>query len=462
MAILKNIHLPDFGRALDQPDFPASEYQARCEQAVERMRRAGFDALVVYADREHTATMAHLTGFDPRFEEALLLLGCDGRRRLVVGNECMSYLPDPTVVQDVTLFQEFSLMGQPRDRSRDLRSILDEFGIRRGTRVGCVDWKYYDRELVGEPATAMNLPAYMVDLLRDLCGGRPQVLNATALFMHPQDGLRIVNCTAQLAQFEFAGSVASSGVLAWIRHLRPGIRERELERHLDGFGLPRSMHATTGFGCKAARGLASPGNQPLEIGQPYTAALGVWGALTARAGMLARRAEDIPAQVRAYYQDYAWNYFDVVATWYQSVRVGVRCCEVVAAVEAKRDRKLWSFALNPGHYLHLDEWVHSPFTADSAVALASGMALQSDIIPIGHGPDLVCANLEDGILLADAAERERLAEGYPDCWRRIVQRRRFMQDELGISLDESVLPTSNIPAWLPPFALDPEMVLTAG
>lgn len=462
MAIVRNVRLVDFGRPAELPEITVAEYQARCAQAVERMERAKLDVLVVYADREHSATMAYLTGFDPRFEEALLLLARDGRRRLIVGNECQGYLPDPAVVREVALFQEFSLMGQPRDRSPDLRSLLAEFGIGKGSRIGCVDWKYYDRALVGEPATAMNLPAYVVDLLRDLCGSRQAVRNATALFMHPQDGLRIVNSTAQMAQFEFAGSVASSGVLALIRHLRPGVRERELERHLDGFGLPRSCHAMTSFGAKAARGLASPGNQTLQAGQPYTAALGVWGALTARAGMLAQQPEDVPAGIRNYYQEYVGNYFDVVVTWYQTVRVGARCRDVVAAVEAKRNPKLWDFALNPGHYIHLDEWVHSPFTADSDVTLTSGMALQSDIIPIGRGPDLVCANLEDGILLADAGQRQALAAEYPDCWQRIVRRRLFMRETLGLVLDESVLPTSNIPAWLPPFALNPDLALTVG
>jgi len=30
--------------------------------------------LVVYADREHSATISWLTGFDPRFEEAILVI----------------------------------------------------------------------------------------------------------------------------------------------------------------------------------------------------------------------------------------------------------------------------------------------------------------------------------------------------------------------------------------------------
>jgi hypothetical protein len=61
---------------------------------------------VVYADREHCANLLHLTGFDPRFEEALLLLSADGRRKLLVGNECLGYLPDAEALGlEVELFQ---------------------------------------------------------------------------------------------------------------------------------------------------------------------------------------------------------------------------------------------------------------------------------------------------------------------------------------------------------------------
>ena len=45
-------------------------------------------------------------------------------------------------------------------------------------------------------------------------------------------------------------------------------------------------------------------------------------------------------------------------------------------------------------------------------------------------------------------------------WERIRRRRAFMADALGIRLDESVLPLGNLPAWLPPFALDLEKVFT--
>jgi hypothetical protein len=53
----------------------------------------GCDWLVVYADREHLANIAFLSGYDPRFEEALLLLGPRDQRVLVVGNEGEAYAP---------------------------------------------------------------------------------------------------------------------------------------------------------------------------------------------------------------------------------------------------------------------------------------------------------------------------------------------------------------------------------
>jgi hypothetical protein len=48
--------------------------------------------LVVYGDREHFANLAYLTCFDPRFEEAVLIVGPNSKPLLVVGNECESYV----------------------------------------------------------------------------------------------------------------------------------------------------------------------------------------------------------------------------------------------------------------------------------------------------------------------------------------------------------------------------------
>ena len=143
------------------------------------------------------------------------------------------------------------------------------------------------------------------------------------------------------------------------------------------------------------------------------------------------------------------------------MKIGALGGEVYARVDERRDAGLYRFAVNPGHYLHLDEWVHSPFTPGSEVTLRAGMVLQSDIIPVSAGP-FCYINAEDGVALADASLREEIARDYPRCWARMTQRRRFMREVLGIPLDESVLPLSNIPGWLAPYIWDMEKALVCG
>ena len=446
--------LPSFGRAPTCPGVPTELYRARLARAVERMRDENQDALVVYADREHCANVAYLTGFDPRFEEALLLLSSEGRRKLLVGNECLGYLPDTQALGlEVELFQEFSLMGQPRNASRPLRQVFRDFGLGHAQRIGCVGWKYFDKHLLPGGPQALDVPAYLADLLRELASDPKRVVNATGLFMDVRDGLRVFNEPAQIAQFEYAAGVTSEGVLSLLRHLRPGLAECELEKYLDTRGLPLSCHRMVGFGDKARRGLASPSARRARRGDPYTVALGVQGALTSRAGMIAAGPGDLSGALREFYPLLATNYFQVVATWYENVRVGASAGAVARAVEEVRDSKLYRFAVNPGHYLHLDEWLHSPFSVGSRVRLRSGMALQMDIIPVSLGP-FCYTNAEDGVVLGDERLRAQLAQGFPELWNRVQARRAFMQDALGIRLDDSVLPLSNTAGWLPPWALD--------
>lgn len=440
------------------PPLPAALYRERLAAACARARAEGLGVLAVYGDREHSANLAYLTGFDPRFEEALLLLSTDGRGKLLVGNECMGYAPDPALGLEVELFQEFSLLGQPRDRSRPLRTILREFGLAPGVRAGAVGWKYFDGALV--PARSLDVPAYLADLLREICGA-DAVTNATALFMDAETGLRAVCEPPQLARFEYAACVTAAGVLDAVKHLAEGVAEWELERLLDSRGLPLSCHRMISAGAKVRRGLSSPSANLIRRGDPYVVAFGVAGGLTCRAGCAARGPEDLAEDLRGFYDDFAANYFSVVAAWYETLRVGAAGDEVWRAVEAVRDPRLFTFAVNPGHQLHLDEWLHSPFAAGSAVRLTSGMVLQMDIIPQSVGP-FCYINAEDGVALADERLRETLSTSLPGFWARIERRREAVRELLGVALDPSVLPLSDLTAWLPPYALEPGRVLTRG
>ena len=77
------------------------------------------------------------------------------------------------------------------------------------------------------------------------------------------------------------------------------------------------------------------------------------------------------------------------------------------------------------------------------------------------GTEYFTTNIEDGIALADEALRSRFQAQYPDAWDRIQHRRAFMRDSLGIHLHPDVLPFSNLPAYLAPFLLRPDLAMTA-
>ena len=92
-ARLADVELPDFGMPEAEPLLATTVYAQRLERLRAAMTRRGYDHLVVWADREHSANIAYLTGFDPRFEEAVLLIGTSGNPAVLVGNECARWRP---------------------------------------------------------------------------------------------------------------------------------------------------------------------------------------------------------------------------------------------------------------------------------------------------------------------------------------------------------------------------------
>lgn len=451
---LKKVTLPDFGQCSDLVEIPALQYELRFENAVRSMREQNLDFLLVFADREHSANLAFLTNLDPRFEEALLLLDSDGNCKLLLGNECMGYTGMCPLPIALELYQEFSLLGQDRSRSRKLSHILNDFGIDTGTRVGCAYYKYQ----AADPF-ALDIPSYLADLLRALTGKRELVTNAGSIFMDCANGLRQHTCLEELVRFEWASTRTSASIKNLLHELAPGVREYELARHFVSDGLPFSCHPMVSSGKKAAMGLSSPSGNRVALQDPFTCALGVWGALTARAGMVAGSAAELKKPVADFYEAYWPAYFKTVATWYEQIGLGISAGYITKQVEAARDNTIFDFAVNTGHTLHLDEWVNSPFYQESTITLHAGLPLQMDIIPVSK-KEFVCANMEDGVILADVALRQQWEEKFPDSWKRIEQRRTFMQNEIGIQLKPEVLPLSNTPAYFTPYLLSKDVVAT--
>ncbi len=422
------------------------------------MDELGLTHLVVYGDREHFANLAWLTGFDPRFEEAVLIIARQGNPLLVVGNECEGYLPISPLFGAGRLrserFQSFSLLNQPRGDSRLIREIFAGEGIGRGAMAGCVGWKYFADSEHPDGAHAIDLPAYIVDALRDLAG-RENVTNATAILMHPDSGLRTFCSPAEIAYFEYANVLASQGMSRMVFGVRVGMTDHELAKLAGYNGVPLGCHMTLATG--DLPGLSGPVGRTLQRGIPLSTNLCYWGSNCCRAGWVASSADDLPPDARDYVEAFAGPYFEVMSEWFGLLRIGTPGGELARLVNERLPFERFGIFLNAGHLIHLDEWVSSPIYPGSDVPIHSGMVMQVDVIP--SSPVYSSTRMEDGVVIADQALRRRVQEQFPGCFARCRKRREFMTEVLGIPLPEEILPLSNIPAIVPPFFLSPNTIL---
>ena len=447
-ATLTAIDLPDFGTPTAEPNLGRDIYGARLQRLRHRMAEAGHDAVVIYGDREHMANMSWTCGFDPRFEEAILVVTSNRRPTLLAGNECLPYSEVAAGDMDRVLWQPLSLMGQPRDRNAPLRGLLRDAGLDHGMRIGLAGWKGFETEDGVFDPHWFETPHYLVETLRQF----GEVSNAALLFMHPSTGLRAWNEVDQLAAFEYAACKTSNGIRDFIRNVKPGMSERLACRALGLDGFMQSIHINMCAGPRARYGLPSPSLRPIERGDPIVVGHGLMGALNCRAGWMVEDEAELPAGIRDYVEKLMVPYFTAAASWYETLGLGVTGGTMYHAAMQHLSDRFFGIGLNPGHLIHLDEWVHSPIRKGSELPLHSGMALQCDIIP-ATGTDYFMTNIEDGVALADEATRSEFAAKFPEAWSRIEKRRAFMMDVLGIRLKPEVLPFSNIPAWLPPFWL---------
>lgn len=435
--------LPEYRVPTKVPMIAADIYSARFEKLEAIRKKQGYDCFLIYADREHCANMSWLTGFDPRFEEALWVQGLSRTPALIVGNECYAFARDQLKLDArVLLYQQFSLQDQPRSTSNDLVTLLAKTGLAHGMRVGMIGWKSM-REC--------DAPFWIVAAVQEVTGSVPE--NVTGLVTDPPDGLRLQLEPEMILFCEYAACISSDAVKAWVLNMHEGVSERDSARHLHSYGLELSVHPMVNFGARIPSGLKSPRNAVARRGEYAQCAFGVIGALTCRAGRLAdRRTPDADG-----YLALVENYLKVVRSWYAALEVGAIAGDVVqAAVSAKN--AAWEFALNPGHLLHLDEWVASPFAVDSKVPLRSGYAIQQDIIPVPTDSPAV-ANIEDGLILADHDLQQRLQRLDPLFIVRCMARRDFMRF-LGYRVSEEVLPLSNIAGIFFPFLLEPKVVVS--
>jgi hypothetical protein len=436
------------------PSISAAELDARIAAL-----RAAVDAdwIVVYGDREHAANLIYLVNLDPRFEEALLVLGPDSRT-LLLGKEDVGYAPIVPIEVDVVCVPTFSLMGIDRSDGPTLEQALRETGLKAGERIGVVGWKALDADEHRLEVPPIFAPAFVVDTLRAVVGGAALVEDVTPVLTSSRTGLRTFSTADQIAVFEFAASRCSAWVHAIIDAAVPGVTEREAFRAADWSGEPLSYHPVFASGADVAVGLRSPTSRRLQLGDAAVTAIGLWGGNCARGGLIATSSDDLTSASEGYLERLIAPYWRAVATWYETLAVGVSGGEVFDAVTGLLAGEAFAPLLNPGHLVHYDEWMNSPIRAASDDPIASGMVLQCDIIPTGIRAGWT-TNCEDTIAIADARLRAELEARHPDLWSRIRSRQEYVRDQLGVQIRDEVLPLSCTNAYLRPFWLASESAL---
>ena len=211
--------------------------------------------------------------------------------------------------------------------------------------------------------------------------------------------------------------------------------------HMHYAGLPLTMHPIFVSGKGEINGLRSPSAKIVEYGDGVSVGIGYWGSLICRASMML----GVPDET--YFEQVVTPYFRAIATWHQTLRIGISGGEVFQAVHQAFGASPLRPALNPGHLTSFDEWVHSPIRPDSGETIRSGMVFQCDIIPTPLPPGQLM-NCEDTVAVADASLRAEIRASYPELWARTQQRRQFIREAIGIQLAEELLPLTDATAYL--------------
>ena len=262
---------PDLAsRASRRSSFPTSACRTPCRRSAdgayadrlarlrERAGARGFDRVVVYADREHSANLSYLTGFDPRFEEALLVVATDDSEiRRSSSATSAGARPAPRRCRCAAIGSRTSACRASRatGRSRCATSWMPRaFAPARG-------WGSSAGSRTTDPSD--ERPARL-PRRRAACGcvgPGGAVENATELLIGAADGLRVINDADQLAQFEWASCQTSSGVRNLLRGLRPGMTEHEAVALLGWNGhaavLPPHAHRRRARALRAAQPVAT-------------------------------------------------------------------------------------------------------------------------------------------------------------------------------------------------------------
>lgn len=420
----------------------------RKDKLLARMQEERFDALVIYADKEHGSNFEYLTGFIPRFEEGLLVLHKSGQATAILGNENLKMANHSRIPVTLKHCPLLSLPNQPMENEKPLAQLFSETGLSAMSKVGLVGWKMFTAR-GSDNAKLFDLPWFIVEAIKQ--STHAELVNAAHLFIGGEKGVRTVNNANEIAHYEYGANLASRCMLAALDAVEPGIREVDLGALLAAEGQYQTVVTIAAAGQRFEKANLYPSYKKVERGQPLSMTTGFKGGLSSRTGFVIAAEGELPENQRDYLDRVAKPYFGAVATWLEHIKVGMSGGELYEVIERALPKAQYGWHLNPGHLSADEEWMSSPVYAGSVETLKSGMIVQIDIIP--SVPGYTGTSAEESVALADAALQQQIARDYPALWARIEARRAYIREVLRIALSDDVMPLSNAVGYLRPFML---------
>jgi len=441
------------------PEYTKSDYELRIGNLMKTACERDYSSIVIYADREHHSNISYFTGFDVRFEEALLIFTGGEKPILLVGNEGFVYSDMIPIDFKKVLYQPFGLMGQP-GKKVPLFDILNDCGIENKSKIGIIGWKEYCESNGSADRSMLDMPHYIIETLCKIVD-KERLENAVDIMSGNDYGLKHDLSAKEVINFELQGTRVSRSVYNVIKNLHEGMTEIEASGYLQLDGEPTCTHPNVNFGdFNAGLGLRSPTySKKLNIGDPCGVGMGYRGTQVHKSGFFIRSMDDMPQEKKHYMNDFLIPYFASIIKWYEMMSIGACCGEIYDEIDSMLGLEKFGVFLNPGHLIHTDEWSNSPFAKNNETKIRSGMGIQCDYTVSFKNP-FFTAHVEDGIIIADKQLRNEVRKLSPSCYSRIEARKIFFKEVLDIDLADEVLPTSDLGGVCFPYMADTSVILS--
>lgn len=208
--------------------------EERYQKVIAEMKERKLDYLVIYADKEHSGNFEYLTGFIPRFEEALLILKQDLKVYYLLGNENLKMRQYTRLPGHVIHVPSFSLPNQSMESEIALDSIFERQGLNQANRIGLVGWKLFTG--IEAKEGPFDIPYYIVEALKRSARPDANLVNANDLFIGPGKGVRITNNANEIAHYEYGANLSSNCILNALNAIEVDKAEIEIGKYLTADG----------------------------------------------------------------------------------------------------------------------------------------------------------------------------------------------------------------------------------